>query len=127
MGGLIALCCWISINYTRRPGGFSTLCIASGLLTGILLTSPRQRWVMWFTSPTLGIVIFATLTVVTRSLAGRPRHRKHNDIRNCMCALVALYTAWDRAESGKGYAAKAAGWKNKQDALEAPHPTPASS
>ena len=27
-----------------------------------------------------------------------------------------LYTAWDKAEPGKGYAAKAANWKAKLDA-----------
>jgi hypothetical protein len=29
---------------------------------------------------------------------------------------VDLYTAWDKAEPGKGYAAKAANWKAKLDA-----------
>ena len=41
---LVALSCWISIRFTRPPGGTSTLWIASGLLTGIVLTSARRYW-----------------------------------------------------------------------------------
>jgi diguanylate cyclase (GGDEF)-like protein/PAS domain S-box-containing protein len=40
----IALLCWISIQYTREPGGISALWMASGVLTGILLTSARRSW-----------------------------------------------------------------------------------
>ncbi len=44
LGALIALCCWISITYTREPGGTSALWIAGGILTGVLITSPRSLW-----------------------------------------------------------------------------------
>jgi PAS domain S-box-containing protein len=44
VGGLIAFFCWFSINFTRQPGTGSTIWIASGLLTGVLLTSPRRLW-----------------------------------------------------------------------------------
>jgi non-specific serine/threonine protein kinase/serine/threonine-protein kinase len=43
-----------------------------------------------------------------------------DDIRDCMRALVDLYTAWNTAEPGKGHDAKAAEWKRKLDALDAP-------
>ena len=41
---VIALLCWISINYTREPGGIAALWMSSGVLTGILLTSARRSW-----------------------------------------------------------------------------------
>ena len=41
---LFALCCWWSIMFTRGPGGVSTLWVASGVLCGILLRSPRSQW-----------------------------------------------------------------------------------
>ncbi|HTD28057.1 MAG TPA: diguanylate cyclase [Xanthomonadaceae bacterium] len=40
----IGLCCWWSIVYTRGPLGLSSLWVASGVLCGILLTSPRHEW-----------------------------------------------------------------------------------
>ena len=41
------------------------------------------------------------------------------DKRNgkCVTALTALYSAWNKAEPGKGYDTKAAEWKKKLDAL----------
>jgi tetratricopeptide (TPR) repeat protein len=49
----------------------------------------------------------------------------HNDdVRDCTRALVALYAAWNRAEPGKGYDAKAAAWGKKLDALAASGPAP---
>jgi diguanylate cyclase (GGDEF)-like protein/PAS domain S-box-containing protein len=44
MVAAVALSCWISITYTRQPGSTSALWIASGILTGVLLTSPRGMW-----------------------------------------------------------------------------------
>jgi diguanylate cyclase (GGDEF)-like protein/PAS domain S-box-containing protein len=40
----VGLCCWWSIAFTRGPDGVSTLWAASGLLCGVLLTSPRRCW-----------------------------------------------------------------------------------
>jgi tetratricopeptide (TPR) repeat protein len=42
---------------------------------------------------------------------------RHDLIRECTQALVALYTGWDRADPGKGYDVKAAVWKKKLQAL----------
>ena len=47
------------------------------------------------------------------------------DIRECTKAIVDLYTAWNTAEPGKGYAAKADDWKRKLDALATPVPAAA--
>lgn len=44
VSAISALCCWISISFTRAPGGLSSLWLASGVLTGTLLTSPRPTW-----------------------------------------------------------------------------------
>lgn len=35
------------------------------------------------------------------------------DTLDCVQAIVDLYTAWDKAEPGKGYDAKAAEWQAK--------------
>jgi Tfp pilus assembly protein PilF len=40
----------------------------------------------------------------------------YRETRGCLQGLVDLYTAWDKAEPDKGYAAKAANWKAKLDA-----------
>src|SRR5215510_7774070 len=44
LAAAVAFCCWWSITFTRGPAGVSTLWAASGLLCGVLVTSPRQRW-----------------------------------------------------------------------------------
>lgn len=40
----VAAGCWLSLTFTREPDGLSTLWISSGLVCGILLTSPRWQW-----------------------------------------------------------------------------------
>ena len=44
--------------------------------------------------------------------------------RNCMQAIVALYTGWAAARPGHGYKSKAAEWERKLDALSKPTSTP---
>jgi diguanylate cyclase (GGDEF)-like protein/PAS domain S-box-containing protein len=64
---LVGLCCWISIRFTREPGGTSTLWIASGILTGIVVTSARRYW--------LGYVIAAfAANVIVRIAMGDAWH-----------------------------------------------------
>ncbi|MBS0194116.1 MAG: serine/threonine protein kinase [Proteobacteria bacterium] len=41
-----------------------------------------------------------------------------NDLRECTQSLIDLYTVWDKAEPGKGYAAKAAQWREKLKTLD---------
>jgi diguanylate cyclase (GGDEF)-like protein/PAS domain S-box-containing protein len=62
---LVALSCWFSISFTRTPGSVSTLWIASGLLVGILLTSPRSYWPLYMSAA-------LAANVVTRLLHGDP-------------------------------------------------------
>jgi eukaryotic-like serine/threonine-protein kinase len=51
----------------------------------------------------------------------------HKDTLACVRALIDLYTAWDTAEPGKGYDAKAAEWKAKlpasTDQMSEPSPS----
>jgi predicted Ser/Thr protein kinase len=46
-----------------------------------------------------------------------PRYKP--DARECAQSLIDLYTAWNAAEPGKGYAAKAGEWKEKLASLDA--------
>jgi tetratricopeptide (TPR) repeat protein len=46
-------------------------------------------------------------------VAAKDRGPTHKDTLECVRALVDLYTAWDKAEPGKGYDAKAAEWKER--------------
>jgi serine/threonine protein kinase/Tfp pilus assembly protein PilF len=55
-------------------------------------------------------------------LAAKNRGPSHTDTLECMQTLVDLYTAWDKAEPGNGYAAKAAEWKASLDAAKPPEP-----
>ncbi|HEV2608555.1 MAG TPA: MASE1 domain-containing protein [Xanthomonadaceae bacterium] len=57
VGVLVALFCWISIRFTRQPGSTPTLWIASGILTGILLTSHRRLWPGYVLAALAGNVI----------------------------------------------------------------------
>jgi Tetratricopeptide repeat len=58
-------------------------------------------------------------------VAAKDRGPAHKDTLECAQALVDLYTAWDTAEPGKGYDAKAAEWKVKLTARETAKPEPA--
>ena len=55
-------------------------------------------------------------------LAAKDLGPSHKDTLECVQALVDLYTAWEQAESGKGYAAKTAEWKATMDAAKPPEP-----
>jgi tetratricopeptide (TPR) repeat protein len=48
-------------------------------------------------------------------VAAKTHGPTHKDTLACVQALVDLYTAWDKAEPGKGFDAKAAEWKAKGD------------
>ena len=44
------------------------------------------------------------------------------NVRDCHQALVDMYVAWNKAEPGKGYDAKAAEWSKKLAAIDAANP-----
>jgi tetratricopeptide (TPR) repeat protein len=56
-------------------------------------------------------------------LAAKDRGPSHKDTLECVKALADLYTAWEQAEPGKDYAAKAAEWKAALDAVKPPEAT----
>ncbi|MEP6483797.1 MAG: diguanylate cyclase [Rudaea sp.] len=51
---LIGSLCWVSISYTRQVGGLSNLWMASGVLTGVLLTTQRSRWNVYIVAALAG-------------------------------------------------------------------------
>lgn len=51
-----AACAWWSIHMTAGPSGFSMLWVPSGILFGVLLTSPRQHWNGYLLGALLGFL-----------------------------------------------------------------------
>src|SRR5262249_2087894 len=54
-----------------------------------------------------------------RTIFVSTRGESHIDTRHCTQAVIDFYSAWDKAEPGKGYDAKAALWKAKLGAAPA--------
>jgi diguanylate cyclase (GGDEF)-like protein/PAS domain S-box-containing protein len=50
LAAVTGVCAWWSVEFTRGPAGLSTLWLASGVLCGVLLTSPRARWPAYIAS-----------------------------------------------------------------------------
>ena len=57
MGAVTAVLSWVSIRFTREPGGTSMLWIASGVLTGVLLTSRRRLWPGYLAAALVGNIL----------------------------------------------------------------------
>ncbi len=87
------------LGYAGRIATGSTLlaCAASAVIAAFVASESRGisfeiAWAMWFASHTLGIVIFATLTVVVRALGwrlfGRVGHRAELVVTTLLTALV---------------------------------------
>lgn len=87
------------LGYAGRIATGSTVvvCAASAVIAAFVASESRGilfeiAWAMWFTSHTLGIVIFATLTVVVRALGwrlfGRTGHRAELAGATILTALV---------------------------------------
>ena len=57
-------------------------------------------------------------------VAAKDRGPTNKATLGCVQAVVDLYTAWDAAEPGKGYDAKAAEWKLKLEATMEDRPGP---
>jgi len=47
----------------------------------------------------------------------KTRGESHSDTRSCYQRIIDLYSSWDKADPGKGHAAKSAEWKTKLDGL----------
>jgi diguanylate cyclase (GGDEF)-like protein len=57
LGLVAALSSWFSIQMTRFDGGVAAFWVANGLLTGMLLLSPRATWRWWFVAAAIGQVV----------------------------------------------------------------------
>ncbi len=57
--------------------------------------------------------------IEAQSRSAKMRGEAHKDTKACDQALIDLYTAWNTAQPGKGYDAKATEWKAKLDAAQA--------
>jgi diguanylate cyclase (GGDEF)-like protein/PAS domain S-box-containing protein len=57
VGALIGLATYVSIALTRPAGGVTIIWIASGLLAGVVLTSPHRLWVAYLVAAFLGNLI----------------------------------------------------------------------
>ncbi len=105
LGILVALCCWFSIHLTRQPGVGATIWIASGLLTGVLLVSPRRLW--------LGYTIAAVAgNLIVRAAAGDAWYLVFglgiaSNLDACLVALALAYYVKDVSDPGK---IKIVGW-----------------
>ena len=54
LGLIVGVACWCSITFTRLNGAVSTVWVASGLLTGVLLSAERRLWVGYFVAAFAG-------------------------------------------------------------------------
>jgi len=61
VASLIGFCVWLSIQVTRPAHGVTIIWVASGLLAGILLTSPRRRWLVYIGAALAGNLLARAL------------------------------------------------------------------
>jgi tetratricopeptide (TPR) repeat protein len=82
-------------------------------LAGFLTTLGRARVGLGYDAERFKLAEAELLEAHPIFLAAKDRGPTHKDTLECVQALVDLYTAWDKAEPGKGFGAKAAEWKAK--------------
>jgi PAS domain S-box-containing protein len=61
LGTLVGLACWFSVNFTHLNRPVSTIWIASGLLTGVLISSERRLWIGYLVAAFAGQLIARTI------------------------------------------------------------------
>jgi len=54
VGGLVGAATWLAIALSRPAGGVSIIWVGSGLLVGILLTSPYRAWIPYLAAALVG-------------------------------------------------------------------------
>jgi len=54
LGVIVGVACWCSVTFTRLNGGVSTVWVANGLLTGVLLSAERRLWTGYFIAALAG-------------------------------------------------------------------------
>jgi serine/threonine protein kinase/Tfp pilus assembly protein PilF len=82
-------------------------------LGGLLTTLARARLGVGYDAVRFALAEANLLEAHPIYVAAKDRGPTHKDTLACVRALVDLYTAWNTAEPGKGYDAKAAEWKAK--------------
>ncbi len=107
--------------------------LAESLLVGVESASGRTltgdnafwfgmlRWHLGHARSALGRYPQAEADLLAaQSLLARPHvAQEPDDLRECTQSLIELYTRWDHAEPGKGYATKAAQWQQTLNAIKA--------
>jgi signal transduction histidine kinase len=61
IGALIGFACWFSISFTRLSGPVSSIWVAGGLLTGVVLFSERRLWLGLMVVAFVGYLIAYTI------------------------------------------------------------------
>src|ERR1700729_2790586 len=61
----VGVLCELSITFTRQPGGLSNLWPASGIVAGVLLTTPRSRWNVYIAAALFANIVVRFLHVDT--------------------------------------------------------------
>jgi len=75
VGTAVALATWIAIAMTRSQSGVTIIWLASGMLAGILLTSPYRVWIAYIVAALIGNLLARALhgdaapMVIARALA----------------------------------------------------------
>jgi tetratricopeptide (TPR) repeat protein len=82
-------------------------------LAGLLTTLGRARAGLAVNAEGFALAEANLLEAYPTLVASKDRGPTHQDTLACVQGLVDLYTAWEKAEPGKGSGAKAAEWKAK--------------
>ena len=61
IGGLVGVATWLAIVVSRPAGGVSIVWVGSGLLAGILLTSPYRAWTPYLVAALAGNLLARSL------------------------------------------------------------------
>src|SRR5882762_1762837 len=63
LGSLVLLttCSWLGIVLSHQSEGVATIWLPNGILFGLLITQPRQRWIAYFVAGLTGDILADTL------------------------------------------------------------------
>jgi len=61
IGGIVGVATWLAIALSRPTGGVSIVWVGSGLLAGILLTSPYRAWIPYLVAALAGNLLARSL------------------------------------------------------------------
>ena len=99
VGASIFLCTWLALRLTRPADGITIIWIASGVLAGVLLTSPYRLWTPYVVAGLVGTMVARLLcgdapaVVAGRGLA--------SVLEACGVAYALRYTVGDSGDPAK--------------------------